>query len=98
MSGNVEPVVICHGGAWSGCSFQRDARAVGAKVAAIAGWKKLLETGNALDAAEECVRALEDDPIFDAGITCCVSCNQTNGRSACSPVVILPLFYVTVQV
>ncbi|XP_014664630.1 PREDICTED: isoaspartyl peptidase/L-asparaginase-like [Priapulus caudatus] len=66
-SRSTTPIVIVHGGAWSGISFQRDARADGAKHAAIVGWKRLEETGNAIDAAEAAVCSLEDDPIFDAG-------------------------------
>ncbi|XP_014664627.1 PREDICTED: isoaspartyl peptidase/L-asparaginase-like [Priapulus caudatus] len=64
---SVAPVVIVHGGAWSGGTGQCDARAEGAKQAAIAGWARLKETENSMDAVEAAVRALEDDPIFDAG-------------------------------
>ena len=39
----------------------------GVKLATNMGHKKLIETGNVLDAIEEAVRSMELDPYFNAG-------------------------------
>ena len=38
------------------------------KAAAKVGWQLLLAGGSAVDAVEAAVAALEDNPVFDAGI------------------------------
>jgi beta-aspartyl-peptidase (threonine type) len=40
----------------------------GTRIAAQAGWKVLIDGGSALDAVENAVVVMEDDPTFDAGV------------------------------
>lgn len=61
------PSLIVHGGAWN---IPDDAVAplrAGVRNAVEASWNLLQEGASALDAVELAVRALEDDPHFDAG-------------------------------
>lgn len=61
------PIIIAHGGAWEiPKALQQDA-IDGCSEAAAAGWDVLINGGSALDAVETAVRALEDNPTFDAG-------------------------------
>jgi beta-aspartyl-peptidase (threonine type) len=60
------PALIVHGGAGADPSGAAEMRA-GVREAVLAGWRVLAENGHALDAVEAAVRALEDDPIFNAG-------------------------------
>ncbi len=62
-----QPIIIAHGGAWEiPTSLQQDA-IDGCSEAATVGWDVLINGGSALDAVETAVRALENDPTFDAG-------------------------------
>ena len=64
----MKPSLIVHGGAWAiPDQFVEDCRA-GCRSALEAGWQILARGGSALDAVEAAIVALEDDPIFDAGI------------------------------
>jgi beta-aspartyl-peptidase (threonine type) len=64
----LRPALIVHGGAWSiPDSAIQDCQA-GCRRALEAGWAILARGGSALDAVESAIVALEDDPIFDAGI------------------------------
>jgi len=60
------PIIIVHGGAGADPSQAPDFRE-GVRAAALAGWRVLAGGGSALDAVESAVRALEDDPRFNAG-------------------------------
>ena len=57
--------IICHGGA--GVVEDKAAAAEGLAVAIEAGYKLLRQSADALDAAAEAVRILEDDPAFNCG-------------------------------
>jgi beta-aspartyl-peptidase (threonine type) len=68
------PAIIVHGGAGefaaddpASSGGARAARLDGVSAAIAAGWSILLGGGSALDAVEAAVRALEDDPTFNAG-------------------------------
>lgn len=80
MSPDLDPAIIVHGGAGSlasddpATSGGRDApRIEGVRRAAAAGWRVLRAGGTALDAVEAAVRALEDDPTFNAGTGACLA-------------------------
>src|SRR5437016_3439013 len=60
------PTLIVHGGAGANPAEAGDYRQ-GVRDAALAGWRVLADGGAALDAVESAVRALEDDPRFNAG-------------------------------
>lgn len=61
------PIIVAHGGAWEiPEALCRDA-VDGCSKAAQIGWDLLTSGGSALEAVEATVRALEDDPTFDAG-------------------------------
>ncbi|MBX5484307.1 MAG: isoaspartyl peptidase/L-asparaginase [Myxococcaceae bacterium] len=66
--------IIVHGGAGPARSDD-DAEAArqGCLLAARAGYAVLARGGSALDAVEEAVRTLEDDPQFNAGIGSCLT-------------------------
>ena len=57
-----------HGGAWDVSSELIKANTTGIKKAVLAGMTILKEAGSALDAVEEAIRVLEDDPSFNAGV------------------------------
>jgi L-asparaginase / beta-aspartyl-peptidase len=61
------PALIVHGGAAPDPADGRDGLREGVRAAVLAGWRVLAEHGRALDAVEATVRALEDDPRFNAG-------------------------------
>ncbi|HTD27636.1 MAG TPA: isoaspartyl peptidase/L-asparaginase family protein [Candidatus Elarobacter sp.] len=61
------PSVIVHGGAGADPAEGRDELRGGVRAAVLEGWRVLREGGNALDAVEHAVRALEDHPRFNAG-------------------------------
>jgi beta-aspartyl-peptidase (threonine type) len=67
MAAKFEPAIIVHGGAGPIRDQSLPARLEGCRDAALAGWKILNSGGSALDAAEEAVVALEDNPLFNAG-------------------------------
>jgi len=60
------PTLIVHGGAGANPSDAGEFRQ-GVRSAVLAGWRVLAAGGGALDAVEGAVRALEDDPRFNAG-------------------------------
>jgi beta-aspartyl-peptidase (threonine type) len=60
--------LIVHGGAWDIPDDEVEEHKDGCRRALDAGWRVLQEGGAALDAVEAAVRALEDAPIFDAGV------------------------------
>ena len=60
--------LIVHGGAWDIPDDEVEAHQDGCRRALDVGWDVLRQGGAALDAVEAAVRALEDAPIFDAGV------------------------------
>ena len=60
--------LIVHGGAWDIPDDEVAEHQAGCRAALEIGWQVLCQGGSALDAVEAAVRALEDAPIFDAGI------------------------------
>lgn len=61
------PAIIVHGGAWYIPYKNRASHISGCRVAALAGWERLVAGGSAIDAVEVAVRILEDDLSYDAG-------------------------------
>lgn len=62
------PAILVHGGAGFIDSESRAAILRGCELAATAGWRALRAGASALDAVTDAVVALEDDPLFNAGI------------------------------
>jgi beta-aspartyl-peptidase (threonine type) len=60
--------LIIHGGAWDIPDDEVAEHQAGCRQALAVGWNVLQAGGAALDAVEAAVRALEDAPIFDAGV------------------------------
>ena len=61
------PAIIVHGGAGTIKKEDRIPKVIkGVREAVLAGWREL-KKGSALDAVEEAVKALEDNPLFNAG-------------------------------
>ena len=61
------PVLVLHGGAWSIPDDMVQPHLSGLSSAMAAGWAMLQQGRSALDAVEEAVAIMEDDPTFDAG-------------------------------
>lgn len=61
------PSLIVHGGAGTVAPGTETEHVAGVRQAAGIGWQILTDGGSALDAVEAAVRALEDNPNFDAG-------------------------------
>jgi L-asparaginase / beta-aspartyl-peptidase len=63
----MRPALIVHGGCGTPPPGEEAARQAACERAAEAGWRVLQPGGSALDAVEEAVRALEDEPLLNAG-------------------------------
>ncbi|MEM0449530.1 MAG: isoaspartyl peptidase/L-asparaginase [Methanomassiliicoccales archaeon] len=63
----MRPAIIVHGGAWDIPLEAHENHKNGCKQAAAAGYRKMLNGGSAIDAVENAVRHMEEDPTFDAG-------------------------------
>jgi len=61
------PVLVVHGGAWAIPDDVVDAHLSGVQNAIAEGWRVLERGGNALDAVETAIVAMENDETFDAG-------------------------------
>ncbi len=73
---NTMPVaIIVHGGAGDVAAERSERAQSGCKEAALAGYAILQAGGSALDAVEAAVRALEDNPEFNAGTGACLDRN-----------------------
>jgi beta-aspartyl-peptidase (threonine type) len=59
--------LVVHGGCGTPPPGEEAPRGAACERAAEAGWQVLLRDGSALDAAEAAVRALEDEPLLNAG-------------------------------
>ncbi len=64
----MKPALVAHGGCGTPPPGEEEARLAATERAAQAGWSILTAGGSALDAAEACVRALEDEPLLNAGV------------------------------
>jgi beta-aspartyl-peptidase (threonine type) len=64
---NRAPALIVHGGCGTPPPGEEGRRGAACERSADAGWRVLQEGGSALDAAEATVRALEDEPLLNAG-------------------------------
>lgn len=60
------PALILHGGAGA-APEETEQHRVGCRQALLAGWALLAEGGSAVDAVEVAVRAMESNPLFNAG-------------------------------
>ncbi len=67
------PVILVHGGAGKVAPDLVEARRVGVRQAALNGWQVLNRGGPAVEAVEQAVKALEDDPAFNAGRGSCLT-------------------------
>jgi beta-aspartyl-peptidase (threonine type) len=65
--------LIVHGGAGDVTEDRRERHVDGCKRAAERGEQILIQGGSALDAVEQAVSALEDDPVFNAGTGACLT-------------------------
>jgi len=61
------PALLIHGGAGADPASGREELRLGIRDAVAAGWAVLREEGGAVAAVEAAVRAMEDDPRFNAG-------------------------------
>jgi beta-aspartyl-peptidase (threonine type) len=62
------PRIIVHGGAWNIPKELEKPHLMGVKEAILVGWDILMNGGSALEAVEEAVVVMEDNPVFDAGV------------------------------
>lgn len=67
--------IIVHGGAGDVADERHEAVEAGCREAALAGYAILQVGGSALDAVEAAVRALEDNPEYNAGTGACLDRN-----------------------
>jgi L-asparaginase / beta-aspartyl-peptidase len=65
--------IVVHGGAGTASPDRVEMLQAGCKEAALVGWQILQSGGSALDAVEAAVRALEDNPNFNAGTGACLT-------------------------
>ncbi|XP_071663014.1 isoaspartyl peptidase/L-asparaginase isoform X2 [Patagioenas fasciata] len=63
----MKPVIVVHGGAGRIFKEREEGSRAGVVRAALQGYDILKRGGSALDAVEEAVRSMEDDPHFNAG-------------------------------
>jgi len=63
-----ELALVVHGGAWEIPEEATEACRAGCRQALERGWAVLEKGGTAVDACQEAIVALEDEPVFDAGI------------------------------
>ncbi len=67
------PVLVVHGGAGKVAPDLVHPRLAGVQHAALVGWRVLSGGGTAVEAVEQAVRVLEDDPAFNAGRGACLN-------------------------
>ncbi|NXB95098.1 ASGL1 asparaginase, partial [Vidua chalybeata] len=65
--GRMKPVIVVHGGAGRIFQEREEGCRAGVVRAALRGYAVLRQGGSAVDAVEEAVRSMEDDPHFNAG-------------------------------
>lgn len=69
----MHPALILHAGAGPLSSDLHDERERGFRCAFEAAWALLLQNGTALDAVVRAVVAMENDPVFNAGVGSCLN-------------------------
>ena len=69
--------LLVHGGAGRRVAELDTAAAAGCAAAAAAGWSVLAGGGRALDAVLAAVTAMEDNPVFNAGVGSCLTADGT---------------------
>ena len=69
--------IVVHGGAGDIAADRIESAKTGCQEAALIGWRILQEGGSALDAVEATVRALEDNPNYNAGTGSCLTSTGT---------------------
>jgi len=62
-----QPVIVVHGGAWEIPDEETQAHLDGVQNALEEAWEILKYGGRSIDAVEQAVSVMEDDPAFDAG-------------------------------
>ena len=67
------PVILVHGGAGKAAPDLIELRRAGIQRATLAGWQALSRGGSAVEAVEQAIRVLEDDPAFNAGRGACLN-------------------------
>ncbi|MDD5559729.1 isoaspartyl peptidase/L-asparaginase [Candidatus Methylomirabilis sp.] len=67
------PVILVHGGAGKVAPDLVEVRRAGIRAAAEKGWQTLTAGGSAVEAVEQAVKILEDDPAFNAGRGACLN-------------------------
>ncbi|MDE2060003.1 MAG: isoaspartyl peptidase/L-asparaginase [candidate division NC10 bacterium] len=67
------PVIFVHGGAGKVAPDLVELRRAGIRAAALNGWQALTAGGSAVEAVEQAVKMLEDDPAFNAGRGACLN-------------------------
>ncbi len=67
------PVILIHGGAGKVAHDLVGLRRDGIRAAVVNGWQALIAGGSAVDAVEQAVKLLEDDPAFNAGRGACLN-------------------------
>ncbi|MDE2180037.1 MAG: isoaspartyl peptidase/L-asparaginase [candidate division NC10 bacterium] len=67
------PVILVHGGAGKVAPDLVEARRAGVRAAVVNGWQALAAGGSAVEAVEQAVKMLEDDPAFNAGRGACLN-------------------------
>jgi beta-aspartyl-peptidase (threonine type) len=67
------PAIVVHGGAGRLIPDVAESRRIGVRQAATRGWDVLSRGGSSVEAVEEAVRLLEDDPAFNAGRGACLN-------------------------
>jgi beta-aspartyl-peptidase (threonine type) len=65
--------ILVHGGAGRVIPELAESRRAGVRAAAMRGWEILSRGGHAVDAVEQSVKLLEDDPAFNAGRGACLN-------------------------
>src|SRR5574340_1221505 len=70
---NMPIAIIVHGGAGAVTPDRAEKVQEGCREAAMIGWRILQTGGSALDAVEAAVRALEDNPEYNAGTGSCLT-------------------------
>ncbi len=69
----MKPALILHGGAGAPAPDLHDARAQGLRRAFEAAWTILRQDGSAVEAVVRATVALENDPVFNAGVGSCLN-------------------------
>lgn len=67
------PVILIHGGAGKVAPDLVELRRDGIRAAVVNGWQALIAGGSAVEAVEQAVKLLEDDPAFNAGRGACLN-------------------------